>query len=359
MRSLSDTLDRLKRYRPAPSGEQVWARLSKLQLKGANPGNLVGWYRIPEDRSQRVPLVVVLHGCTQTAAGYDARSGWSRLADDFGFAVLFVEQSRQNNPNLCFNWFLDGDVKRDHGEVRSIREMIGTMISDHGLDPARVFVTGLSAGGATANAMLAAYPEVFVGGAIIAGLPYAVASTIPEAFDRMRGHALPSPQRLQDLLGSGSSHKGPWPTISVWHGTADKTVDIVNAQAIVDQWKAVHGVGDQPARSEVVDGQAHLTWKNREGADVIELYRIGGMGHGTPIDASGGYGSPASYMLDVGISSTEHIARSWGLTPSFERRKKDGFGAGIPDQEPSTGPKVTNHIQDVIENALRSAGLMK
>ncbi|WP_454854419.1 extracellular catalytic domain type 1 short-chain-length polyhydroxyalkanoate depolymerase [Rhizobium binxianense] len=359
MRSLSDTIERLKRIRTAAAIDLGSTRLKMLERDGANPGNLVGWYRVPEDAGRPVALVVVLHGCTQTAAGYDAGSGWSKLADDFGFSVLFPEQSRQNNPNLCFNWFSDSDIQREGGEVHSIREMIDEMISDHGIDPTRVFITGLSAGGAMANAMLTAYPEVFAGGAIIAGLPYGVASTIPEAFDRMRGHGLPCREHLQERHRSASGHSGRWPTISVWHGTADRTVDEFNARAIVDQWKAVHGVGDRLARSDVVNGHEHHTWTNEAGVDAIELYRIGGMGHGTPIDALSGYGIESPYMLDVGISSTELIARNWGLTPSFERRAKPDRATHTPIHKSKDERKNLNNIQDVIESALRSAGLMK
>ena len=359
MRSLADTIERLKRIRTAATIDLSSTRLKRLKHHGANPGNLVGWYQAPEHTGRPVALVVALHGCTQTAAGYDAGSGWSKLADDFGFSVLFPEQSRQNNPNLCFNWFSESDSQCDGGEARSIREMIDGMISDHDVDPTRVFITGLSAGGAMANAMLTAYPEVFAGGAIIAGLPYGVASTIPEAFDRMRGHGLPSRERLQQRHRSASTHAGRWPTISVWHGTADRTVDELNARAIVDQWKAVHGVADQPARSDVVDGNEHHTWTNESGLDAIELYRIGGMGHGTPIDTLSGYGTQSPYMLDVGISSTELIARNWGLTPSFERRARPERATCTPIDKTKVERKNPNNIQDVIESALRSAGLMK
>lgn len=359
MRSLSDTIERLKRIRTAAAADGGLTRLKRLEYDGVNPGNLVGWYRGPVNAARQVPLVVVLHGCTQTAAAYDAGSGWSKLADDFGFSVLFPEQSRQNNPNLCFNWFSDSDVQRKGGEVHSIREMIDGMISDYGIDPNKVFITGLSAGGAMANAMLTAYPEVFAGGAIIAGLPYGVASTIPEAFDRMRGHGLPSRMRLQELHRSASTHTGRWPTISVWHGTADRTVDELNARAIVDQWKAVHEVSGRPAQSDVIDGQEHHTWTNKAGLDAIELYRIGGMGHGTPIDSLSGYGSQSPYMLDVGISSTEIIARKWGLIASFERRAKPDRAIATIIQTPKDGRTDSNNIQDVIESALRSAGLMK
>lgn len=357
MRSLSDTLERLSRFRPSAAVPSGGGRLRNLGLFGKNPGQLTAWHHIPEDLASLPALVVVLHGCTQTAAGYDAGSGWSKLADDFGFAVLFPEQTRQNNPNLCFNWFSSGDVTRHHGEVESVREMIAKMVADHGIDPRRVYVTGLSAGGAMANAMLCAYPEVFAGGAIIAGLPYGAASTIPEAFDRMRGHGLQSSGISQKKLREASPHAGPWPTISVWHGTADRTVDEANAMAIVEQWSAVHGVPSQPTRRETVDGHDRLIWPDASEREVIELYRIEGMGHGTPLNPAEGYGKAGPFLLDVGISSTEHIARGWGLTPSFSRsHPNDKSGAR---DTPSASSLPANNVQAVIESALRSAGLLK
>lgn len=358
MRTISDTIERLARFRARPTGSTPKStRLSRLKVTGANPGELDGWYQVPELPEAPPALVVVLHGCTQTAARYDDGSSWSELADEYGFAVLFPEQSRQNNPNLCFNWFQVEDISRGQGEVQSIRAMIGQMVADHGIDPKRIYITGLSAGGAMANAMLAAYPEVFAGGAIIAGLPYAVANTVPEAFDRMRGHGIPAAETLQRSLRSASPHRGPWPTVSVWHGTSDNTVAVDNARAIVGQWRGIHGVGAKPTSSETFAHHSRLTWKDGSGREVIDLHLIRGMGHGTPIDTETGYGCSAPYMLDVGVSSTAEIARDWGLTPSFARR---AGGAGKEAPRSEAKPNAVAHgIQYVIENALRSAGLMK
>jgi poly(3-hydroxybutyrate) depolymerase len=144
---------------------------------GPNPGNLRMYERVPDGLPAGTSLVVALHGCTQAAAGYDDESGWAGLADRFRFALLLPEQQKANNDALCFNFFRDEDNRRGQGEAASIRSMIATMVAKHGLDPSRVYVTGLSAGGAMTAVMLAAYPDMFAGGAIIAGVPYGCAST--------------------------------------------------------------------------------------------------------------------------------------------------------------------------------------
>src|SRR6201996_2741174 len=143
---------------------------------GTNPGDLRMLSFVPANPQQAPALVVVLHGCGQTAAGYDLGAGWSTLAKHYGFALLMPEQQRPNNANGCFHWFNPDDIARGQGEAASIRQMIARMSADHGIDPHRIFVTGLSAGGAMTSVMLATYPEVFAAGAIIAGLPYGVAS---------------------------------------------------------------------------------------------------------------------------------------------------------------------------------------
>src|SRR3546814_18949471 len=119
--------------------------------------------------------------------------------------------------------------------------MVSAIVEQHGIDPSCIFVTGLSAGGAMASVMLATYPEVFAGGAIIAGLPYGTATSIPEAFDRMRAHGGPPAAAVGRLVTAASPHQGAWPTISVWHGESDATVSHQNSAPILQQVRDPHG----------------------------------------------------------------------------------------------------------------------
>lgn len=298
-------------------------RLQEITKFGSNPGALRAFCYVPRRLEANVPLVVVLHGCTQSAAGYDYGSGWSQLADREGFALLFPEQQRANNPNLCFNWFSPGDVTRGAGEVESIAQMVRTMLSTHSIDPQRVFVTGLSAGGAMSASLLATYPEMFSGGAIIAGLAHGVAATVPEAFERMRGAGLPAAEALQRRLATASSHAGTWPRVSIWQGSADRTVAPVNAEALVKQWQGVHGLEGAPDTRQTVDGARHRVWQ-AGGETKIETWEITGLGHGTPIaPGDDGLGHAWPYMLPAGVSSTQHIATFFGLMREVAKTDAD------------------------------------
>ncbi len=328
MRLLSNTLARFaaqqtsKSIRGAVTTPSVLTELVDFE---ANPSRLKAWIYLPQNMARGAPLVVVLHGCTQDAAGFDRGTGWSQLAEEYGFAVLLPEQTRANNFNLCFNWYDPSHSRRDAGEPLSIRQMIDTMVKRYGINKSRVFVTGLSAGGAMTSVMLATYPDAFAGGAIIAGLPYGSASTIPEAFDRMRGHGGPTAAALASSIRAASpAGTTAWPSISVWHGTQDHVVDVSNSDAIVEQWRLVYGAPVCPSDHDMVDGYPHRAWRDRNGRIVVEEYRITGMGHGIPLATSGedACGSSGPYMLDVAISSSRHIAASWGLPTSREQRRQ-------------------------------------
>jgi poly(hydroxyalkanoate) depolymerase family esterase len=305
LRRLSDTLAHLASLRShakqTPPRPAKPSRLSRFAFAGTNPGALRAWSFVPPSLPAGGALVVVLHGCTQTAPGYDAGSGWSRLAEANGFALLFPEQVKANNPNTCFNWFEPADIAREGGEAQSIRQMIQAMVETHRIDPARIFVTGLSAGGAMAAVMLAAYPEVFVGGAVIAGLPYGVAQGVPQALERMRGQGLEGGPALARRARAASVNQGPWPRLQVWHGATDAVVLPANGEALVAQWRALAGIADAPDRQEAIGPHLRRVWTDGGGLPFIEHYAVAGMGHGTPLAAGGpeGLGSAGPYMLDV------------------------------------------------------------
>jgi len=381
MRNINDTIGRLSAMRGAalPGSHAASDRLQDLPPFGSNPGALRARSYVPEHLADNAPLVVVLHGCTQTAAGYDHGSGWSHLADAHGFALLYPEQQRANNANLCFNWFHSEDIRRDAGEALSIRQMIAAMVAAHGIDPDRIYVTGLSAGGAMTSVMLATYPEVFAGGAVIAGLPYDTAHSVPEAFDRMRAHGGPPAAALGDLVAKASPHDGPWPILSVWHGTADATVHAANATLVVEQWRALHGAPREAAQVEQGAGHQRTVWHDGKGRAVIEEYRINGLGHGTPLATAGAEacGAAGPFMLEAGVSSTRRIAQFWNiaeagamhdarpaettpsnLVPATERRRPASSLPPRADASGGRGP-ATDRIGRVIEDALRAAGLMR
>jgi poly(hydroxyalkanoate) depolymerase family esterase len=360
------------RVRPSRKGRSAFApasavkdRLSDLGPIPNNPGNLTGRYYVPDGLKGPAPLVVVLHGCTQNAAVYDQGSGWSRLADRHGFILLFPEQSRANNNMLCFNWFSVNDTQRGMGEAASIRSMIDVVGKTHSIDPQRIYVTGLSAGGAMASVMLAAYPEIFAAGAIIAGVAYGCANGVSQAFDCMGGRARSEAAELGARVRRASPHKGSWPRVQVWQGSADTTVVPSNADAIVLQWSDLHGLPREPTRTDTAGGHPRRVWLGEDGAPLIEHYTITGMAHGIPLDPGTGEGQSGvagAHMLDVGLSSTDRIAAFFGIAPpvveaqarrSRAKAKRPALARAEVRMEPAS------EVQAVIENALKAAGLMR
>ncbi|MFZ1092461.1 MAG: PHB depolymerase family esterase [Xanthobacteraceae bacterium] len=342
-------------------------RLQLVPEFGSNPGNLRMFTYLPPQHAANPPLVVVLHGCTQTAAGYDYGAGWSTLADRYGFALLLPEQQRSNNPNGCFNWFVPDDSRRGRGEALSIRQMVETFVMDKKIDRDRVFITGLSAGGAMTSVMLACYPEVFAGGAIIAGLPYGAASNVQQAFESMFQSPSRSAREWGDLVRAAAPYGGPWPRISVWHGTADKIVVPSNAREILKQWTDVHGLPGMPSREANVAGYPRQVWLNDAGEELIESFAIN-IGHGTPLatgSADGECGVAGPFLLDAGISSSYHIANFFRLTnepASAARAKKtvvpgerrdDAFAAAFYQRPIVGGPQQAKELEgDVLEGEL-------
>jgi len=379
MAGLRDTTARLVSVRrsmkqPVLSMDEQGS-LEETRSFGANPGKLRMLSYLPEGLAAQAPLVVVLHGCTQTAEAHAGQGGWLSLAEKHGFAVLAPEQTTANNPNRCFNWFSPQDTARGQGEAASIRQMVAFLVSKHGLDPARVFVTGLSAGGAMTSAMLAAYPEVFAGGGIVAGLPVGAADNMQEALMAMYQAPAHGSAELGERVRAAGPAVARYPRVIVWHGDADSTVNPRNGAEVARQWAAVHGL----AETGDIDALAKRTrtrWRSAD-AVLVELNVVHGMGHGTPLSTRGTYaaGSPGPYMLEAGISAASEMLRFWSIDEagvidtSAELREivapRPAAPADVPTPPASVGSnimaslaRVPTNVQQVIEKSLKDAGLM-
>ncbi|HET9141885.1 PHB depolymerase family esterase [Actinophytocola sp.] len=298
------------------AGPAAAASITEVTGFGANPGALRMFRYVPDALPAGRPVVVALHGCGQTAAGYGTDSGWVELADRARFTLVLPEQQAANNGSRCFNWFQAADIARGQGEAESIAQMVHATLADTGADPARVDVTGLSAGGAMTSVLLAAYPDMFAGGGVVAGLPYRCATVLFEAFSCMNPGRNLTPAQWGDRVRAASPHRGPWPTMTVWHGTMDFLVAQANQRELVEQWTNVHGIPATPSGTDTVAGYPHAVYRDGTGRTVVETYTITNMGHGQPVDPGAGSprcGRATAYVLDVNICAAHHLALFWAL----------------------------------------------
>lgn len=310
----------------------VLAALTPVTSFGPNPGALAAYDYVPDGLPDGAPLVVVLHGCTQTAAAMADSAGWNALADTYKFAVLYPEQQTANNPVRCFNWAGDygnpADFTRGMGENASILAMVDDQIARHEVDPKRVFVVGLSAGGAFTSVMLATYPERFAGGSVMAGVPYHCATDVNGAYRCTNpGVAHTAEEWGGFVRAAAPAPSGARARVQIWHGTSDTTVAAMNGDELVKQWTDVHGT-DATADATDTLGKATRTRYEAGGKTVVEYYKISGMAHGVAVGGTGCPAKTAAFFLDVGVCSTLVAAQFFGLVPSDPN---DPGNPGTPD----------------------------
>ena len=262
----------------------------------------------------RVPLVVMLHGCTQSPDDFAAGTQMNRLAERDGFLVLYPEQSASANGSNCWNWFRSEDQQREIGEPSLIAGMASHIVSSYRVDPARVFVAGLSAGAAMAVILGVTYPEVFAAVGAHSGLPYGAATDVSSAFAAMKGGGLtqkvgPSALRKPGRSSSQQSRSRPSVPTIVFHGDQDYTVDATNGAEIARQAIEAHGPANlrTSERESAMRGQrncsrvVHTDAVNRP---VVEHWIVHGGGH-----AWAGGDARGSYVDACGPSASAEMMR--------------------------------------------------
>lgn len=239
-------------------------------------------------RGRSAPLVVMLHGCKQTPDDFAAGTRMNRMADELGFIVVYPAQARIANISRCWNWFTPRNQQRDQGEPSLIAGITRQVIERYNVDAKRVYVAGLSAGGAMAAIMGATYPELYAAVGIHSGLPYASARDTVSALAAMRGHRPAAAAPLP-----------PVPTI-VFHGDRDRTVHHVNGE---------YDFGGAELQSETGEsGGRAYTRTIHNGRTRLEHWLIHDAGHAwSGGDAAGSYADPS------GPDATKEMLRFFAI----------------------------------------------
>ncbi len=259
---------------------------------------------------QAVPLVVMLHGCTQTPVDFAAGTGMNVLAEGATFLVAYPEQAPSANGSKCWNWFQESDQHRDAGEPSLIAGITRQIMSEYSVDVNRVYVAGLSSGGAMAAIMAATYPHLYAAVGVHSGLAYGAAHDLPSAFAVMKQGRLQHARQLTEII----------PLIA-FHGDCDTTVAPVNADRLFDQWlqAASDGQGSvrdvNVERGQVARGHAYTRsiYHDVSGRAIMEKWMVHQAGHAW----SGGKRS-GSYTDPKGPDASAEMVRFFNEHP---RRK--------------------------------------
>lgn len=252
-------------------------------------------YVPPGVNGQARPLVVMLHGCTQDADDFAAGTAMNDAARKQGFYVLYPVQPRETNPQKCWNWFKHNHQQAGKGEPSILADMTRHVIAEYGIDTRRVYVAGLSAGGAMAAILADTYPQLYAAAGVHSGLAAGAAKDLPSALSAMKGIG----------VRPGAASSTPVPTI-VFHGDRDSTVHPANAGAVV----AASAGADARVQSQRVSGanqgrdSTKRVYTNAQGQVVAEYWEVHGAGH-----AWAG-GSPKGSYTDLsGPDATQEMLR--------------------------------------------------
>ena len=239
---------------------------------------------VPAGELRQAPLVVMLHGCTQDPDDFARGTRMNALARAQGFLVLYPSQSQRANAQRCWNWFKHNHQARGKGEPAILAGMVRDVIATHDVDPGRVYVAGLSAGGAMAAILGDAYPDLFAAVGVHSGLPTGSATDVQTAFAAMSGGAQPVRR------GAGS---GPTPPTIVFHGDADTTVNAVNGERILEAAGVIAQPGAHRASTAMGMPYTRRAYVDGQGAERAEQWTIHGAGHAwSGGDPAGSYTDP-------------------------------------------------------------------
>ena len=297
--------------------------LSEIQEFGRNPGNLELFVRLSPNKNR--PLVVILHGCSQSAKKTVELSGWDKLSQELDVNLLAPQQRFSNNSGRCFNWFLKEDNSFNNGEARSIYEMINYVQSIQQIDRNQVFITGFSAGGQMAVSMLVLYPNMFEGGAVFACGPYGTAEKQSEALDAMKGkHGLSKDELVNKVIDIHPTTDKSYPRLAIYQGLKDDIVQPELANQLANQWLGLEKQSsfsiDITEQVNGIDGIHCTIYMNQLNIPFVKLYELNAFGHQLAVDPGEEVyqgGRIGVYGKDINFWSARQVAVDFGLLESY------------------------------------------
>ncbi|MGB9991407.1 extracellular catalytic domain type 1 short-chain-length polyhydroxyalkanoate depolymerase [Massilia sp. SM-13] len=251
---------------PLPAG----ARYLALSYEGAADQRDYKLYIPGSYAGQALPLLVMLHGCTQDADDFAAGTRMNLLAEEAGCLVVWPQQAVHANSSRCWNWFNTADQQRGKGEPALIAGIIQQVMASHAVDPARISIAGLSAGGAMAAVVAAVYPELFHAVGVHSGLPFGAARDLPSALQSMRAGA------------QGKHRRAAGPKVIVFHGDRDATVHPSNGQHIVTgSVSSECGMAPESETKKAPGGRKYTrhVYRGEDASVMAEHWVIHGAGH--------------------------------------------------------------------------------
>ncbi|GIJ51433.1 hypothetical protein Val02_83190 [Virgisporangium aliadipatigenens] len=324
---------------PSPASA---AALVEVTNFGDNPGGMRMHLYVPDTRPAAPGIVVAMHGCGGTGPGFYSSSEFARLADRYGFVVIYPSATQQAGFGNCFDTWSDAAKRRGGGsDPVSLVSMVNYVKQRYGGDPARVFATGSSSGGMMTQHMLAVYPDLFRAGASFMGVPFdcfAGAADYPPGSSRCTGGSMDrTPQQWGDSVRRAyPGFTGPRPRVQLWHGTADTLVPYTLLRESIEQWTDVFGLSQTPTSTDT----PRAGWQRRRYADgsgtvQVEAYSIEGAGHSLP---SAGMAEVAIQFFGLDRTVPTSPSASNPISPSPSNPVSPSPSASVPTSpSPSSG----------------------
>jgi poly(hydroxyalkanoate) depolymerase family esterase len=294
-----------------PASQPAYAAsLVEVTGFGDNPGGMRMHLYAPDNRPANPAVVVAMHGCGGSGPGFYQQSEFARLADQYGFLVIYPSAQQEAGFGKCFDTWSDAAKRRGGGsDPVSIVSMVTYAERRYGGDPGRVYATGSSSGGMMTQHMLAVYPDVFKAGASFMGVPFncfANAADYPPGSSRCTGGSMNrTPQQWGDAVRQAyPGHTGSRPRVQLWHGTSDTLVPYSLLQESVEQWTDVFGLSQTPTATDTPQsGWNRSRYAGSSGTVQVEAYSVQGAGHSLPSSGMAAY-ALAFFGLTTGGPST-------------------------------------------------------